>query len=461
MISGRNSGDLKVSVSGVRGIVGRSLTPALAAGFTAAFGEFVGGGKVVVGRDTRRSGEMIEYAVVASLLAAGCQPVLAGIVPTPTLQILVGQQQANGGIMISASHNPMEWNALKFIGADGIFLNDVESGQLLDLYNQPERRYAEEADYRRVRTLEDPFAPHQEKIFRHVDVAAIRRCHFKVAADCCNGAAALYTRKFLTALGCEVLTINDQPDGIFRRNPEPTPANLTELSRVVRENSCAIGFAQDPDADRIGLVDNRGNPVSEQYALVMAADHILSDKPGRVAVNLQTTKAVEDVARSYGCETYYTKVGEINVTEKMLQCKAVIGGEGNSGGIIYPAVHPCRDSFTAMALLLEMLALSCDTVDNILASLPRYYSAGRKYACPANRARLLIRTLKQRYADRQPITADGIRINLERGWVLIRPSNTESVLRLIVEAASPTEAQQLLEEFDREINRQLTPTEKT
>ena len=451
----RVSGDLKISVSGVRGIVGRSLTPALAAGFTAAFGEFVGGGKVVVGRDTRSSGVMIEYAVVASLLAAGCQPVLAGIVPTPTLQILVGRQQANGGIMISASHNPMEWNAMKFIGPDGVFLNEVESGQLLDLYNQPERRYAEETDYRQVRQLEDPFAPHQEKIFKNIDTAAIRACHFKVAVDCCNGASALYSRSFLEALGCQVFAINDQPDGIFRRGPEPTPANLEELCQVVKAHGCAIGFAQDPDADRIGLVSNRGEPISEQYALVMAVDHLLSDKPGRVVVNLQTTKAVEDVARSYGCETFYTRVGEINVTEKMLQCKAVIGGEGNSGGIIFPAVHPCRDSFTAMALMLEMLALGRDSVDNILASLPHYHSAGRKYDCAANQARLLIRELREKYADREPITLDGIRINWERGWVLIRASNTESVLRLNVEAATPAEVQQLLDEFDREITARL------
>jgi len=451
----RNGGDLKISVSGVRGIVGKSLTPALAAGFTAAFGEFVGGGKVVVGRDTRSSGEMIEYAVVASLLAAGCQPVLAGIVPTPTLQILVGKQQANGGIMISASHNPMEWNAMKFIGPDGIFLNDVEAGQLLDLYNQPERRYAEEADYRQVRTLENPFAPHQDKIFKNIDVMAIRNGHFKVAVDCCNGAAALYSRSFLEALGCEVITINDEPDGVFRRGPEPTPANLEELCRVVRENGCAIGFAQDPDADRIGVVGNSGQPISEQYALVMAVDHLLSDKPGRVVVNLQTTKAVEDVARSYGCETQYTRVGEINVTEKMLQCKAVIGGEGNSGGVIFPAVHPCRDSFTAMALLLEMLALSRDTVDNIVASLPHYHSLGRKFECQANQARTLIRELREKYAEYHPIALDGIRINMERGWVLIRASNTESVLRLTVEATTPAEAQTLLDEFDREITSRL------
>lgn len=448
----RSGGDLKVSVSGVRGIVGQSLTPALIAEFTTAFGEFVGGGKVIVGRDTRTSGEMLEHAVVAGLLAVGCQPVLAGVIPTPTVQILVDQQQANGGIVISASHNPAEWNALKFIGASGTFLNYVEAAQLLDIYNQPENRFVTEADYRKIKVLKDPFVPHQEKIFRHFDVKAIRACRFKVAVDCGNGAASLYSRDFLTALGCDVIAINDQTDGVFRRPPEPIPENLTALSAAVKEHGCAIGFAQDPDADRIGLVLGNGTPVPEQYALVLAAEHVLSERPGRVVVNIQTTKAVEDVARSYGCEIFYTQVGEINVTEKMLQCKAVIGGEGSSGGIIYPAVHPCRDSFTAMTMMLEMMALSRDSIDNILASLPQYCSAVRKYRCSANSARLLIRELKHRYADRRPITIDGIRINFDHAWILIRPSNTEPVIRLIVEAVNPEATAAMLEQFDQEID---------
>lgn len=450
-MNGNYNSDLKVSVSGVRGIVGQSLTPALVADFTAAFGQLVGGGKVIVGRDTRPSGEMLEHAVVAGLMAVGCQPILAGIVPTPTVLILVSQQQANGGIVISASHNPAEWNALKFIGSSGAFLNEVESAQLLDIYNQPENHFVSESDYRRTKMLHDPFVPHQEKIFRQIDVKAIRACRFKVAVDCCNGAASLYSRDFLTALGCEVVAINDQPDGVFRRRPEPIPDNLEALSQTVIAHGCAIGFAQDPDADRIGLVLSNGVPVSEQYVLALAADHVLSEHPGLVVVNIQTTKAVEDVARSYGCEVLYSQVGEINVTEKMLQHKAVIGGEGSSGGIIYPAVHPCRDSFTAMALMLEMMALSHDSIDNILASLPQYHSATGKYRCSANVARTLIRELKHCYADHRQITIDGLRINFASGWILIRSSNTEPILRLIVEADSQAAATAMRQKFDAEI----------
>ncbi len=447
--------DLKVSVSGVRGIIGESFTPGLAAAFTAAFGQYVGGGKVIVGRDTRATGEMIEHAVIASLLSVGCQPVLAGVVPTPTVQILVDKYQANGGIVITASHNPADWNALKFIGPSGMFLNYNEAAALLDIYNQPDISFVGEHDYRKVKVLKNPFEAHRELIFSRVDVEAIRARRFRVAVDCCNGAGAIYSRTFLESLGCEVFTVNDRPDGIFTRGPEPTPENLRELSVVVVENNCDIGFAQDPDADRIGIVRRNGEPVSEQYSLVLVAEHVLSENPGPVVANIQTTKALEDVAATYGCEVVYSQVGEINVTEKMLQANAVIGGEGSSGGVIYPAVYPCRDSFTAMALLLEMLSPGHESIDDIVASLPQYSGVTRKYSCSAANARNLIRELRHRYIEEEPITIDGIRINFSRSWVLIRPSNTESVLRLTVEATSKEETAAVLARFDREITELL------
>ncbi len=443
--------DLKVSVSGVRGIIGESFSPGLAAAFTAAFGQYVGGGKVIVGRDTRPTGEMIEHAVVASLLSVGCQPVLAGMVPTPTVQILVEKYQANGGIVITASHNPVEWNAMKFIGPSGTFLNYNESAALQDIYNQPDFSFVGENDYRKVKVLKNPFDAHQELIFSRIDVEAIRRCRFRVAIDCCNGTGAIYTRPFLEALGCEVFAVNDKPDGVFARGPEPTPENLKALSAAVIENRCHIGFAQDPDADRIGIVRCNGEPVSEQYALVLAAEHVLSETPGPVVANIQTTKALEDVAATYGCEVIYSQVGEINVTEKMLQTNAVIGGEGSSGGVIYPTVYPCRDSFTAMALMLEMLSPGHETIDEIVASLPQYSGVTRKYACSAANARNIVSELRQRYREEEPITIDGIRINFASSWVLIRPSNTEAVLRLTVEATSKKETEAVMARFHQEI----------
>lgn len=442
---------LKVGVSGVRGIVGESLTPMLVASFASSFGRYVGGGRVVIGRDTRPSGEMLEHAVVAGLLAVGCQPVILGIAPTPTVQMMIEEINANGGIAITASHNPVEWNAMKFIGPKGMFLDSNEANELLDIYNQQDLNYAEEQDYRDVRTMPDAFAIHQKKIFKHIDTRAIRSRKFKVAVDCCNGVGALFTRSFLEAMGCEVVTIFERPDGIFERPPEPIAENLGALESFVKNTGADIGFAHDPDGDRLALVDNTGRAIGEQYTLVLAADHVLSETPGIVAANIQTTRALEDVAASYGCDVAYSKVGEIYVVGKMLEIDAEIGGEGNSGGVIWRKIHPGRDSYVAMALILEMLALSGQSLDEIVSSLPRYCNRSRKFQCSAFVAREIVRHFCRKYADYDPILLDGLRIRLDKSWILIRPSNTEPVLRLTAESADEKDVGELLERFSREI----------
>ncbi len=443
---------LKVGVSGVRGIVGESLTPLLVSSFASSFGRYVGGGRVVIGRDTRPSGEMLEHAVVAGLLAVGCQPVILGIAPTPTVQLMVEEISANGGIAITASHNPVEWNALKFIGPKGMFLDSHEADELLDIYNQQDLDYAEEQDYRDVRQMPDAFEIHQKKIFKHIDVRAIRARKFKVAVDCCNGVGALFTRPFLEAMGCEVETIFDRPDGVFERTPEPVAENLGALEEFAKTVGADIGFAHDPDGDRLAIVDNLGRAIGEQYTLVLAADHVLSENPGIVAANIQTTRALEDVAASYGCEVVYTKVGEIYVVEKMVELAAEIGGEGNSGGVIWRRIHPGRDSYVAMALILEMLAVSGQPLDEIVRSLPRYCNRTKKFQCPAFAAREIVRHFCRKYADRNPILLDGLRIRMNKSWILIRPSNTEPVLRLTAESADEKEVSALLEQFSREIS---------
>lgn len=443
--------NLKVSVSGVRGTVGDSLTPSLIAGFAAAFGEYVGGGRVIVGRDTRPSGPMFERAVVAGLLSVGCQPVLIGVVPTPTVQVMVDEYKANGGIAITASHNPAEWNALKFIGASGIFLNDNEAAELLNIYNQPDRGYVFEDDYRNVRKVENAFNVQKSRIFRQIDREIIRKAKLKVAVDCCNGAGAPYARAFLEELGCEVVTLFEETDGIFRRKPEPVPENLTELCKAVVAHKCDIAFAMDPDADRIVVVDAAGQPVGEQYSVVLATEHVLSKTPGSVVVNVQTTKALSDVAAQYNCPVYLTPVGEINVTSKMLSVGAVIGGEGGSGGIIYPAVHPCRDSFTGMALVLEMMAMRKQSLAQILAGIPRYTSSSTKVPCSASKAVDVIRKLTAKYADASPTTIDGLRLDWANAWVLIRASNTEPIVRVFAEALNQKRADDLVAQFAAEI----------
>ncbi len=449
----RPENSLKIGISGIRGIVGESLTPSLVADFCASFGRYVGGGSVIVGRDTRPSGLMLQHAAVAGLLAAGCRPVIIGIAPTPTVQMAVEAFRANGGLAITASHNPIEWNALKFINGEGLFLGRYETAELLDIYNQPDLNLVTEEGILSLRNRDDAFELHQKKIFKHIDVDAVRRARFTVAVDCCNGVGALYSKKFLEDLGCTVHAVCDQPTGLFERGPEPKAENLKELCETVRENKCAVGFAQDPDGDRLALVNSAGVPIGEQYTLILALDHILSDSPGDIVVNIQTSKAVEDLADIYGCEVHYSKVGEINVIEKMRELNAEVGGEGSCGGVIWSKVHPCRDSFVSMALVLEMMALSGESYDEIVESMPEYVSRSVKHPCPASDAREIIIDLRKRFAKLKPRTLDGLRIDLPEGWVLIRPSNTEPVIRVTAEAAHLETVNGLLEKFETELRK--------
>lgn len=453
--------NLKFGTSGVRGVVGESLTPRLTSALAAAFGRYVGGGRVLVGRDTRPSGEMFEHSVIAGLLSVGCQPVLLGIVPTPTLQLMVAEVKANGGIGITASHNPGEWNALKLIGRSGTFLDELEAGELFDVYNQNDFNPCRESELRTIWHMEDAFATHRKRIFANIDTEAIRAHHFKVAVDCCNGVGAVYSRAFLEELGCEVYTLHDQPNGIFERVPEPLPEYLGDLCKLVRAKKCHIGFAHDPDGDRLSLVDDTGTALPTHYSLLMTADHILGEHPGTIVANIQTSMNLAEIASTYGCEVVYSKVGEINVVEKMIEVDAEFGGEGNCGGVIWRRVTPGRDSFVTMALLLEMLAMCRERVSDIVADLDHYTSMSVKFPCPPFAAREIVRTMTSRYAEKRLMTIDGLRINYNDGWVLIRPSNTEPVLRLTVEALSQERTAALIRTFEAELKELLEQFNQT
>lgn len=439
--------NLKIGVSGVRGIVGESFSPTLIAAFAASFGRYVGSGRVMIGRDTRSSGEMIEHAVIAGLISVGCQPVLLGVMPTPTIQLAVVEHNACGGIAITASHNPEQWNALKFIGGSGFFLNNVEANELLDIYNQADIDFAPEEHYRSIRRLTNAFAIHKNKIFSHINLAAIRKCRFKIAVDCCNGVGTRFSRDFLEALGCRVIAVHEKTGRGFERPPEPLPENLTELADAVKTHACDLGFAQDPDGDRLALVDSCGRAIGEQYTLLLAVDHVLAEHPGDIVVNIQTTKAVEDIAGSYGCEVHYAKVGEINVTEKLIELGAEIGGEGNCGGVIWSRIHPCRDSYVAMALMLEMMAESGQGFDDIVDSLPRYVMRSLKLPCNPSQAVNIIGLLKAKYANERICLLDGIRIDFPEYWIVLRQSNTEPVMRLTIEATSVSLVNKVTNEF--------------
>ena len=445
---------LKIGVSGVRGVVGESLSPVLVADFAAAFGEFAGGGRVLVGRDTRSSGEMYENAVAAGLLSVGIQPVLTGILPTPSLQVAVRETSASGAIAITASHNGNEWNALKFIGADGLFLNQIANDELLDIYNQPDSNYVPENRIRTEKLMYDAFRIHQEKILRSVDTDTIRKKHFRVAVDCCNGVGALYSRKFLEAFGCEVISIFDTCGNGFERPPEPVPANLGALSDCVKKHHCAVGFAQDPDGDRISLVSGSGAIPGVQNSAALIAGHLIrNNRSGTVVLNIQTTTAIEQIAGECGVEVLYCPVGEVNVTDAMNASGAFLGIEGSSGGIIYPKISMCRDSYAAMAVVLEMLAQRGMTIDSMLETLPCLSSVSVKVLCPSAQAGVnALREIRSRYLDRNPIVVDGVRIDMGGGaWVLLRRSNTEPVIRILAESSEESTAERLARDFEKEL----------
>ncbi|AKJ63803.1 phosphoglucosamine mutase [Kiritimatiella glycovorans] len=436
---------LKVGISGVRGIVGRTITPQLAVSFAQAFGVFAGAGPVVVARDTRTSGRMLEEAVFAGLQSVGCRPLLCGVIPTPSALFLVRRLGARGGIVITASHNPAEWNALKFVDRNGFFLNRSRSGELFDLYHQRDFPMVSEAELPAARKIDHAAAAHLDAVAAYVDTGLIRSAGFKIAVDPCNGTGALYTRPFLERLGCEVVELHAEPNGVFGRDPEPAPAHVRALCDLVRKERCDAGFAQDPDGDRLSIVDEHGSPAGENLSVAFAVRRVLeAHASGPVVVNLSTSRCIDDLAREYGVAVHRSRIGEINVVEAMLRHGAAVGGEHN-GGVIVPAVHPCRDSFIGMALALELMAAEQKSVSKLKAEIPAYHTATAKLETPAGSTPSLLRALRRHYADHPVDTSDGVFVSLPRGWLHVRRSNTEPVIRFTAEAGSADEARNLVD----------------
>jgi phosphomannomutase len=441
---------LKIGISGVRGIIGDSLTPQLAGRFAAALGTYVGPGKIVVGRDARPSGGMLEDAVFAGLLATGCQPVEIGICPIPSVLLLTKDLRARGGVVVTASHNPREWNGLKFLSGRGLYLTPSEVDEFLDIYHQGEFLFVGTDKLRPSADEPDPTRPHLARLLKVLDVDLIRRRKLRVVADCNNGAGATLLPKFLEALGCEVDLMNAAPGRASAHPSEPVPENLTGLCRRVRKVGADVGFAQDADADRLAVVDERGEALGEEMTLALAVKYVLARTPGPVVVNLSATQAIDDLARKAGVPVYRTKIGETNVVEEILARRAVIGGEGN-GGVIWPEVHPCRDSFAAAGLVLEQMAAACKPVSRLRKEIPFYAIAKAKVPGTAEQAHRMLGRLKKQYAAETVSTLDGLKIGLEGASVHIRPSNTEPIIRVQAEAAGRREAASLLARFMREM----------
>ena len=436
---------LKIGVSGIRGVVGEFLTPALARAFAQAFGTYVGSGRVIVGRDTRASGPMLQHAVQCGLLAAGCEVVDVGVLPTPTIQIYTAASHARGGLAITASHNPPEYNALKMFNSQGQFFNHYERGELLDLYHQSDFQQAVNGEIRGVTCdFDAPPKIHLERILRHIDLDKIRARKFRVALDGVNGAGSKLSVRFLAeVLGCDLHAISVDPAKPFPRIAEPRPDTLGDLSALVQRERCDIGFGQDPDGDRLAIAGDNGIVFDNDDVLALVVDSALARTPGDVVVNLSTSAVIDDVAARYGRSVYRTPVGEANVVETMQAVGAAIGGEGSNGGIIFPPVHLCRDSYTGIAFVLDSMAAADKTICELHARLPRYYRKMGQVAFEHGRLGEMMQALDSQFPEARKDRTDGLKIMLPDGWIHVRASNTEPLLRLGAEAKSDWRLEEL------------------
>jgi phosphomannomutase len=447
-------GTLMVSISGIRGIVGDGLEPETIVKYTAAYADFIKSGKVVVGRDARITGQMVDNLVTGTLMAKGLDVVNIGICPTPTVQFNVKQLNANGGIAISASHNPNEWNALKLLNSTGQFMTPDENKLMLKGLDNSKGNYKNWKSTGKCTTYSEGIENHLNAVLNmeYIDVEAIRKRKFRVLADCVNGAGAYVIPQLLKDFGCEVIEKDCEKTGIFPRLPEPLPENLTETMQAVKDSKADIGIVVDPDVDRLVLITNEGIPFGEENTITLAVQFVLSKKKGNVVVNLSTSRSVDDVAKSKGCQLFRSPVGEANVVKKMKEVNAVIGGEG-SGGVIYPELHYGRDALVGIAITLQHLLESGKTMQEMKQSLPQYSICKKKVALTGIAPEIVLSKVSEAYKNENINTEDGLRIDFDDYWVHLRKSNTEPIIRIITEAKTKEEAERYSELFFSKIRK--------
>ncbi len=440
--------ELIVSVSGIRGVIGEGLTPEPAARFAAALGTYLHGGKVVVARDSRPSGEMLKHAVLAGLFSTGCQVEDIGIAPTPTVGIAVRQLGAAGAVQITASHNPSPWNGLKLFGPDGAVLSAAQGKQVQAFFESGGFVRATWDRTGSVRVPPDVLDDHARLVLDQAPAVAIASRRFRVFLDANGGAGGPLGSRLLQELGCEVVQHNCEPNGVFAHEPEPTPAHLVDVAPWVKQTGSAVGFVLDPDADRLALIDEHGNCVSEELTLALAVKYRLREQRGPVVVNMSTSRVVQDLAAQAGCEFFRSAVGEANVVERMRATKAVIGGEGN-GGVIDPRVGWVRDPFVGMALILGLMADEGRPLSELVAGLPSYAMLKTKFAVPRDRLAGVLATLEKTWPEASADKLDGLRLDGPDWWLHVRPSNTEPVVRVIAEAPTAERARELCDQAGR------------
>ena len=457
---------LMIGVSGMRGTVGGTLTPRVVGRMAAAFADFLWSRhdeskgrppRVVFGRDSRPSGPYVRDAAAAALVAAGVELIDLGVVTTPGVAMMTTHLEADAGVVATASHNPVQWNGLKFLNAAGVAPPPEDVAEV-------RRRYDGEAEHLvRVEGIVPPWANtethayHVKRVLDRVDVLGVSSKAFKVVVDSVNGAGCVTSATMLSKLGCRLVHLHATPDGRFPHEPEPTAANLTGLCDEVRRQRAAVGFAQDPDADRLAIVDENGTYIGEEYTLVLAAMHVMRRKAGVVAVtNLSTSRMLDDVAAAHGGRVVRTPVGEANVINAMLALNSVIGGEGN-GGVIDPRIVGGRDSLVGMAYVLQLMADTGKSVSELVAEVPRYAIVKDKFECRREDAERAASAVASHYADQKVDVQDGVRVDWPDAWVSARASNTEPIMRVIAEAPDEGRARSLVADVRAVISKALTP----
>ncbi|WP_080777325.1 phosphoglucosamine mutase [Chryseobacterium phocaeense] len=443
------------SISGIRGTIGGkvndNLTPLDVVKFASAFGTWLQNTQnkknltLVIGRDARISGEMVSSLVTATLQGLGINVVDLGLSTTPTVEVMVPELNADGGIILTASHNPKQWNALKLLNGKGEFINGEDGAKVLALAESEDFNYAEVDDLGTYETRNDAFDIHIQQILDlpMVDVDAIKAKKFKVVLDAVNSTGGIAIPMLLDKLGCETVKLYCEPNGHFPHNPEPLKEHLGDICELVKKENADLGIVVDPDVDRLALIDEKGEMFGEEYTLVAVADYLLKHKKGAAVSNLSSSRALRDVAQSHGSEYFASAVGEVNVVNLMKEKNVVIGGEGN-GGIIYPDLHYGRDSLVGAALFLTHLAKENKTVSELRAGYPEYFMGKKKIELtPEIDVDAILARMEQEYRSEQVSTVDGVKIDFEKNWVHLRKSNTEPIIRIYTEAHSQEEADQL------------------
>lgn len=452
---------LMVSISGIRGIVGETLTPEVVVNYASAFAQYCNRGTIVIGRDGRATGKSIAHLVSSTLLQMGCDVLALGVCPTPTVALAVTVRKAAGGIAITASHNPMQWNGLKFFAPSGLFLDPDENRTLWAIADRTPRQYVP-WNKQGKHTAEPGFIrEHIQNVLSlpYMNVAAVQQRKFKAVVDCVNASGSIIVPQLLRALGCEVVEMYCDESGVFPHTPEPLPENLTELSARVKSERADLGIAVDPDADRLVLIDERGESIGEEYTLASVVKFILERElkavPSRsippVVINLSTTRAIDDIAEAYGVGLLRTPVGEINVAKKMKEVGSIIGGEGN-GGVILPASHIGRDAPVGIGLILQQLADFGGPLSELKKTLPQYSIVKGKVDLGMLNPDKILKNLQTRFSNKAAVnTDDGLKLDFPSSWVHLRKSNTEPIIRIIAEAPVKSEADALVRSFTNEI----------